>query len=68
MSVKVFDDSIKDEVIKTLTRSDMDIEISMEGKDIRVKMGLGKKEHQAQSLKKMKELSDSAKKEIRNAR
>ena len=47
LSVKVFDDSIKDEVIKTLTRSDMDIEISMEGKDIRVKMGLGKKEHQA---------------------
>ena len=45
LSVKVFDESVKEEVIKTLKRSEMDIEVSMEGKDIRVKMGLGKKEH-----------------------
>jgi ribosome recycling factor len=46
LSVKVFDESVKDEVLKSLTRCDMDIEVSMEGKDIKVKMGLGKKEHQ----------------------
>ena len=45
MLVKVFDESIRDEVIKSLNRSGMDIEIQMEGKDVRVKMGLGKKEH-----------------------
>ena len=45
MTVKVFDESVKDEVLKSLTRADMDIEVQMEGKDIRVKMGLGKKEH-----------------------
>ena len=44
--MKVYDESVKDEVLKTLTRVDMDIEVQMEGKDIRVKMGIGKKEHQ----------------------
>ena len=45
LTVKVYDESVKDEVVKALNRSNMDIEVQMEGKDIRVKMGLGKKEH-----------------------
>ena len=43
----------------------MDIEVQMEGKDIRVKMGLGKKEHVEQAMKKIKEMGDDAKKNIR---
>ena len=45
MTVKVFDESVKEEVMKSLARSEMDIDVQMEGKDIRVKMGLGKKDH-----------------------
>ena len=45
LTVKVFDEGVKDEVLKALNRSELDIEVQMEGKDIRVKMGLGKKEH-----------------------
>ena len=45
LTVKVYDESVKEEVINSLNRSNMDIEVQMEGKDIRVKMGLGKKEH-----------------------
>ena len=65
LTVKVFDESVKDEVLKALTRSNMDIEVQMEGKDIRVKMGLGKKEHVEQAMKKIKEMGDDAKKNIR---
>jgi len=32
-------------VLKALNRSELDIEVQMEGKDIKVKLGLGKKEH-----------------------
>ena len=40
----------------------------MEGKDIRVKMGLGKKEHQQNALKQIKAFSDQTKKDFRQAR
>ena len=66
--VKVYDDSIKDEVVKTLNRTEMDIEVNMEGKDIRVKMGLGKKEHVEKSLKIVKNLSDKCKRDLRQKR
>jgi ribosome recycling factor len=68
LTVKVFDESVKDEVLKALTRSDMDIEVQMEGKDIRVKMGLGKKEHLEQAAKKIKDMGDEAKRDIRSGR
>ena len=51
LTVKCFDESVKEEVIKSLNRSNFDIEVQMEGKDIRVKMGLGKKEQQDKALK-----------------
>ena len=65
LTVKVYDESVKEEVVKTLTRSELDIEVQMEGKDIRVKMGLGKKEHQAKALKLVKQLGEDHKKELR---
>ena len=68
LTVKVFDESVKDEVLKSLTRADMDIEVQMEGKDIRVKMGLGKKEHQQKALKQIKTLGDDCKINIRQVR
>ena len=68
LTVKVFDESVKDEVIKSLTRAELDIEVQMEGKDIKVKMGLGKKEHQAQALKKIKDLGEEYKRNVRQAR
>lgn len=40
----------------------------MEGKDIRVKMGLGKKEHAQKALKQIKDFSDSAKIQLRKVR
>ena len=43
----------------------MDIEVQMEGKDIKVKMGLGKKEQQEQALKRIKEIGDESKKDLR---
>ena len=66
--VKVFDESVKDEVVKTLTRSEMDIEVQMEGKDIRIKMGQGKAEHVANALKTIKNLVDDCKKDLRMQR
>ena len=44
MQIKVFDETVKDDVLKALNRSELDIEVQMEGKDIKVKLGLGKKE------------------------
>ena len=66
--VKVFDESIKDDVIKALERSDLDLNCTMEGKDIKVKLGTSKKEHIDQALKKIKNIGDAFKKNIKEAR
>ena len=68
LTVKVFDESVKDEVVKTLARCDMDIDVQLEGKDIRVKMGLGKKEHAQQAIQKIKVYGDESKVTLRQAR
>ena len=68
MTVKVFDESVKDEVIKALNRCEMDIEVQMEGKDIRVKLGQGKKDHQVKALQTIKEIHDKTKIELRKVR
>ena len=46
----------------------MDIEVQSEGKDLRVKMGLGKKEHEEKALKLIKQYGDESKISIRQAR
>ena len=66
--MKVFDEGVKDEVLKALSRSEMDIEVQMEGKDIKVKLGMGKKEHQEKALKQIKEFSDATKIQLRKVR
>lgn len=43
--IKVFDDSVKDEVLKALNRSEFELQAIADQKDIRVKLGTSKKEH-----------------------
>ena len=45
----------------------MDIEVQMEGKDIKVKLGLGKKEHIAASMKQIKKYGEDCKITLRQA-
>ena len=52
--LKVFDDSVRDEIMKSLTRVDMELSTSLEGKDIKIKLGTSRKEHVAAGLKKVK--------------
>ena len=66
--MKVFDEGVKDEVLKALQRSDFDLQVQLEGKDIRVKLGTNRKEQVAAALKKVKECSESFKKDLRAAR
>ena len=50
--VRVFDDAAKEDVIKALQRAqDFDMNVTVEGKDIKVKLGTSKKEHQDAALK-----------------
>jgi len=60
--VKVFDETVKEDVLKGLQRSDFELSLQMEGKDIRVKLGTSRKEHIDAGLKKIKESTEVLKK------
>jgi ribosome recycling factor len=50
--VRVFDEAAKEDVIKALQRSqDYDMNVTVEGKDIKVRLGTSKKEHMDAALK-----------------
>lgn len=66
--VKVFDDTVREEVLKSLNRLDMDKNVIMEGKEIKVKLGTSRKELIAAGLKKVKEANEEYKRNIRDAR
>ena len=66
--VKVFDDEVKEEVLKALNRSNFELSCQVEGKDIRVKLGASRKEHIEAGLKKVKELGHEFDKDSRAAR
>ena len=68
LMIKIFDDSVKEELIKALQRSDFELSLQSEGKDIRVKLGTNKKEHAQAGLKKVKELFEVFKKNGREER
>ena len=53
--VKVFDEAVKEEVLKALQRSDFELNVQINGKDIHVKLGTSRKEHAVAGLKKVKE-------------
>ena len=55
--IKVFDESVKEEVFKSLTRSEYELSANSEGADIRVKLGTSRKEHVQAGLGKVKELN-----------
>ena len=64
----MFDESVKEEVLKALQRSDFELSVQTEGKDIRVKLGTSRKEHAQAGLKKVKESAEQFKKEVREER
>lgn len=67
--MKVFDESVKEEVLKALQRSDFDLSsVAAEGKDIRVKLGTSRREHIEAGLKKVRAAHDSYRKDSREAR
>jgi ribosome recycling factor len=54
--IKVFDEGCKEEVYKTLLRSEYELSATSEGPDIKVKLGTSKKEHIEAGMAKVKEL------------
>ena len=69
MLVRVFDESCKDEVIKALQRAtDYDLNVTVEGKDLKVKLGTSKKEHIDAAMKQLKQAVDEFKRNLKEAR
>lgn len=66
--VRVFDETVKDDVLKALARCEFDIQVNSEGKDIRVKLGTSKKEHVDAALKQVKALGEEFKQETKGVR
>ncbi len=60
--MKVFDESVREEVLKALQRSDFELSLQMDGRDIKVKLGTSRKEHAEAGLKKVKEYNEVFKK------
>lgn len=54
--------------MKALQRSEFELNLQSEGKDIKVKLGTSRKEIVAAGLKKIKEANDAFLKEARDAR
>ncbi len=52
---------MKDEIIKAIARSEFDANCTLEGKDIKVKLGSSKKEVIENALKQLKEINDDFK-------
>jgi ribosome recycling factor len=64
--VRVFDEAAKEDVIKALQRAqDFDMNVTVEGKDIKVKLGTSKKEHMDAALKLIKGAYDDFKRDIK---
>ena len=66
--VRVFDENVKDDVLKALSRSEFDINCTIEGKDIKVKLGTTKKEHIDAALKQLKGINDEFKLGVKDVR
>ena len=72
LQVKIFDDAVKDDVIKALQRAgeEFDMNATVEGKDLKVKLGTTKKEQVDKAIAQVKVVSDRFKletvKEIRH--
>ena len=66
--VKVFDEAVRDEVIKALTRSEFDATCTAEGKDVRVKLGASKKEVIEAALRQLKAIHEEFKEQSQEVR
>lgn len=59
--IRVFDENVKDEIIKTITRSEFDASCTLDGKDVKVKLGSSKKEVIDTALKQLKDINETFK-------
>ena len=68
--VRVFDDNAKEDVIRSLQRAanEFDLNVTVEGKDLKVKLGTSKKEHIDAALKQVKQASDDFKRGVKEVR
>lgn len=67
--VKVYDEGVKEEVIKALQRSqDFDLNVTVADKDIMIKLGTSKKEFLDAALRKVKTSSDEFKQRLKDVR
>eukprot|EP00347_Sterkiella_histriomuscorum_P009325 403341640 len=66
--VRIFDENVKEDVLKALARSDFDIQCTVEGKDIKVKLGTSKKEHLDAALKQIKVINEDFKLAVKEVR
>ena len=66
--VKVFDEGMRGDVLKALETSEFDINCSVEGKDIKVKIQTSKKEHMDAALKKVRKINEEFKRGMKDVR
>ena len=64
----MFDDNAKEDIIKALQRSEMDLNCTTEGKDLKVKLGTTKREHIEAALKQVKQCLDEFKRNVKQVR
>lgn len=69
LMVRVFDDNVKEDVIKALQRAqEFDMNVTVEGKDLKVKLGTSKKEHIDAALKLVKSALEDFKRDLKDVR
>ncbi len=69
LMVRVFDENVKEDVIKALQRAqDFDLNVTVEGKDLKVKLGTSKKEHIDAALKQLKGAHEDFKRDVKDVR
>ena len=67
--VRVFDEAARDDVIKALQRvQDFDLNVTVEGKDLKVKLGTSKREHMEAALKLVKQAHEEFKRAVKEVR
>ena len=66
--IKIFDESVKEELLKALQRSEYEMSVQTEGSDIKIKLGTSRKEHAQAGIKKVKEYLEVNKKQGREER
>lgn len=64
----MFDEAVKTDVIKALSNSELEVNCTLDGKDIKVKLETSKKEYIETALKKLKKVTEDTKRDMKNIR